>query len=84
MNNGQINLGYGKTVAGGEMVAVISPSSLPVQRLIADAEARCQLVDYTHGRSPRAVVILVTGAVILSAFQPETIGSHENRVRNRL
>ncbi|PZD72894.1 hypothetical protein C1752_03234 [Acaryochloris thomasi RCC1774] len=84
MNNGQINLGYGNTVADGEMVAVISPGSLPVQRLIADAEAKSQLVDYTQGRSPRAVVILVTGAIILSAFQPETIGSHENKVRNQL
>lgn len=84
MNNGLVNLGYGNTVAGCEMVAVINSGSLPVQRFIADAEAKRQLIDYTQGRRPRAVVILTTGAVILSAFQPETIRHHESRVRNRL
>lgn len=84
MNNGQINLGYGNTVAGSELLAVINPDSLPLQRLISDAEARGKLVDYTEGRSPRAIIISVTGNIILSAFQPETIGLHENRVKNRL
>ena len=84
MNNGQINLGYGNTVAGSELIAVINPDSLPVQRLIADAESKGLLVDFTQGRSPRAIVISVKGTVMLSAFQPETIGLHENRLKNRL
>jgi extracellular matrix regulatory protein A len=84
MNNGLINLGFGNTVSGNEMIAIISPDSLPVQRLVTEAKERGQLIDYTQGRSPRAVVISVTGSIFLSAFQPETIGHHENRVQNRL
>jgi extracellular matrix regulatory protein A len=84
MNNGLINLGFGNTVSGNQIIAIISPDSVPVQRLITEAQARGQLIDYAEGRSPRAVIILVAGGIILSAFQPETIGRHENRVRNRL
>ena len=68
-----INVGFGNMVAAERVVALDSPDSAPVKRLIQDARDKGMLVDATYGRRTRAVVITDSGHVILSALQHETI-----------
>lgn len=68
-----VNIGFGNLVAAERIVAVISPESAPVKRVITDAREAGSLVDATYGRRTRAVIISDSGHVILSAIQPETI-----------
>ena len=68
-----ISIGFGNVVATNRIVAIISPESSPVKRLIQDARDKGMLVDATYGRRTRAVVITDSGHVILSALQHETI-----------
>lgn len=68
-----INIGFGNTVSANRVVAVVSPESAPIKRLMQDARERFQLVDATYGRRTRAVIIMDSGHVILSAVQPDTM-----------
>lgn len=68
-----ISIGFGNVVATNRIVAIISPESSPIKRLIQDARDKGMLVDATYGRRTRAVVITDSGHVILSALQHETI-----------
>lgn len=68
-----INIGFGNVVSAGRIVAVVSPESAPVKRVIQDARDRFQLIDATYGRRTRAVVIMDSGHVVLSAVQPDTM-----------
>ncbi len=68
-----INIGFGNMVAAGRLVAIVSPESAPIKRIIQDAKERGTLIDATYGRRTRAVVITDSGHVILSALQHETI-----------
>jgi len=68
-----INIGFGNIVSANRVVAIVSPESAPIKRVIADARDRGQLVDATYGRRTRAVLIMDSGHVILSAIQPETV-----------
>ncbi|MDD3115376.1 MAG: DUF370 domain-containing protein [Anaerovibrio sp.] len=68
-----INIGFGNVVSANRVVAIISPESAPVKRLIQDARERFQLIDATYGRRTRAVIIADSGHVILSAVQPDTM-----------
>ncbi|MBQ4381696.1 MAG: DUF370 domain-containing protein [Oscillospiraceae bacterium] len=68
-----INIGFGNMVNSARIVAVISPESAPVKRIISDTRDRGDLVDATYGRRTRAVIICDSGHVILSALQPETV-----------
>lgn len=68
-----VNIGFGNMVAAERIVAVISPESAPVKRVITDARETGTLVDATYGRRTRAVIIADSGHVILSAIQPETV-----------
>ena len=67
-----INIGFGNMVSAARILAIISPESAPVKRIISDVRERGQLVDATYGRRTRAVIIMDSGHVILSALQPET------------
>lgn len=73
MNTRLINIGFGNIVSAGRVVAIVSPESAPIKRVIAEAREREQLVDATYGRRTRAVLIMDSGHVILSAIQPETV-----------
>ena len=64
-----INIGYGNLVAAGRVVAVVSPDSAPVKRMIQDARGRGLLIDATLGRKTRSVLIMDSGHIILSAIQ---------------
>lgn len=68
-----INIGFGNIVAAQRIIAAVSPESAPIKRLISDARAKGCLIDATYGRRTRAVLIMDSGHVILSAIQPETM-----------
>ncbi|AFY71797.1 UPF0296 protein [Thalassoporum mexicanum PCC 7367] len=70
-----INIGFGNIVAASRVVAIVSPESAPIKRIISDARERGQLVDATYGRRTRAVIIMDSSHVILSAIQPETVAN---------
>jgi len=68
-----INIGFGNMVCANRLVAIVSPESAPIKRIIQDARERGSLVDATYGRRTRAVIITDSDHVILSAVQPETV-----------
>ena len=68
-----INIGFGNVVSANRVVAIVSPESAPIKRIIQDARDRFQLIDATYGRRTRAVVIMASGHVVLSAVQPDTM-----------
>ena len=70
-----INIGFGNMVAAERMVALVSPDSAPVKRLIQDAKDSGRVIDVTCGRRTRAVVITDSEHVILSAIQTETLAN---------
>ena len=70
-----INIGFGNMVSAGRLVAIVSPESAPIKRIIQDARDRGSLVDATYGRRTRAVLITDSDHIILSALQPETVAS---------
>lgn len=70
-----INIGFGNMVCATRLVAIVSPESAPIKRIIQDARDRGTLVDATYGRRTRAVIITDSDHVILSAVQPETVAN---------
>jgi regulator of extracellular matrix RemA (YlzA/DUF370 family) len=68
-----INIGFGNIVAANRIVAIVSPESAPIKRIIQEARDQGMLIDATYGRRTRAVVITDSDHVILSAVQPETV-----------
>ena len=62
-------------VSASRLVAIVSPESAPIKRIIQDARERGTLIDATYGRRPRAVIITDSDHVILSAVQPETVAN---------
>jgi regulator of extracellular matrix RemA (YlzA/DUF370 family) len=70
-----INIGFGNMVSAQKVVAIVSPESAPIKRIIQDARDRGSLIDATYGRRTRAVIIADSDHVILSAVQPETVAN---------
>jgi extracellular matrix regulatory protein A len=70
-----INIGFGNIVSANRVIAIVSPESAPIKRIITDARERGQLIDATYGRRTRAVIITDSNHVILSAIQPETVAN---------
>ena len=68
-----INIGFGNMVSAGRLIAIVSPESAPIKRMIQEARDRGVLVDATYGRRTRAVLITDSDHIILSALQPETV-----------
>ena len=68
-----INIGFGNMVSAGRIIAIVSPESAPIKRIISDAREKSLLIDATYGRRTRAVIIADNGCIILSAIQPETV-----------
>ncbi len=68
-----LNIGFGNIVSANRIVAIVSPESAPIKRIITDARARDQLIDATYGRRTRAVIVMDSSHVVLSAIQPETV-----------
>ena len=70
-----INIGFGNMVAANRLVAIVSPESAPIKRIIQDARESGSLIDATYGRRTRAVIITDSDHIILSAVQPETVAN---------
>ena len=68
-----INIGFGNMVNADRIIAIVSPESAPIKRIIQEARDRGSLIDATYGRRTRAVIITDSDHVILSAVQPETV-----------
>jgi regulator of extracellular matrix RemA (YlzA/DUF370 family) len=68
-----ISIGHGNVLAANRIIAIISPDSAPVKRIVQESRERGTLIDATYGRRTRAVVITDSGHVVLSAVQPETL-----------
>ena len=68
-----INIGFGNIVSANRIIAIVSPESAPIKRMVQEAKDSKMAVDATYGRRTRAVVIRDSGHVILSAVQPETV-----------
>jgi len=70
-----INIGFGNIVSAHRVIAIVSPESAPIKRIVSDSRERGQLIDATYGRRTRAVIITDSGHTILSAIQPETVAN---------
>ena len=70
-----VNIGYGNMISPQRLIAVVSPDSAPIKRLIQDAKDEGRTIDVTCGRRTRAVIITDSEHVILSAIQTETIAN---------
>ena len=68
-----LNIGFGNMVAANRLLAIVSPDSAPIKRIIQDAKDSGRLIDATYGRRTRAVLMMDSDHVILSALQPETV-----------
>lgn len=68
-----VNVGFGNIVSTVRIVSIVTPESAPSKRIVQDARERGRLIDASHGRRTRAVIIMDSTHVVLSALQPETI-----------
>lgn len=68
-----INIGFGNIVSANRIIAIVSPESAPIKRMVQEAKDNGTAIDATYGRRTRAVVIMDSGHIILSAVQPETV-----------
>lgn len=73
MEQSLLNIGFGSTVVADRVVAIVSPNSAPMKRLKDEAKEEKRLVDATHGRRTRSIIIMDSNHIILSAIQSETI-----------
>ena len=68
-----INIGFGSMIAANRLLAIVEPDSAPIKRVIQEARERSMLIDASYGRKTKAVILMDTDHVILSAIAPETI-----------
>ncbi|MCF6462707.1 extracellular matrix/biofilm regulator RemA [Clostridium sp. Cult1] len=77
-----INIGFGNIVSANRIIAIVSPESAPIKRMIQEARDEGILIDATYGRRTRAVIITDSDHIILSAVQPETVAQRLNNKSN--
>ena len=70
-----INIGFGSMVAANRLLAIVEPDSAPIKRVIQEARDRGMLIDASYGRKTKAVILMDTDHVILSAMTPETLAA---------
>ncbi len=68
-----INIGFGNIISENRVIAIVSPESAPIKRMITEAREGNKLIDATYGRKTRAVIIMDSNHIVLSAIQPETV-----------
>ena len=78
-----INIGFGNMVASSRLIAIVSPESAPVKRTVQEARDRGMVIDGTYGRRTRAVLIMDSDHVVLSALQPETVAARLPAMRRK-
>jgi len=74
-----VNIGFGNIVSANRIIAIVSPESAPIKRMVQEAKDKGTAIDATYGRRTRAVVITDSDHLILSALQPETVARQEYR-----
>ena len=77
-----LNIGFGSSVVADRVIAIVSPNSAPMKRLKDDAKDEKRLVDATHGRRTRSIIVMDSNHVILSAIQAETISQRYALLRD--
>ncbi|WP_300668833.1 DUF370 domain-containing protein [Desulfoluna sp.] len=77
-----LNIGFGSSVVAEHVIAIVSPNSAPMKRLKDDAKDDKRLVDATHGRRTRSIIVMDSNHVILSAIQAETISQRYAQLRD--
>ena len=70
-----LNIGFGNMVSAERLIAVVSPDSAPIKRLIQESRERGMLIDATYGRKTASVFVMDSDHVVLSALQPETVAA---------
>ena len=73
-----VNIGFGNMINAARIIAIVSPESAPIKRMISDAKEKGSLIDATHGRKTRAVIIADSDHIILSYLQAEKLGERFN------
>lgn len=73
-----INIGFGNMVAASKVIAVVSPDSAPIKRMVQEAKEAGTLIDATYGRRTKAVLVMDGGTIVLSAIMPETVAGRFN------
>ena len=73
--NKLIHIGFGNIVNTGKIIAIVSPDSAPIKRLVQNAKESGMAIDATQGRKTKAVLVMENNQLVLSAFLPETIAS---------
>ena len=70
-----VNIGYGSMISAQRLIAVVSPDSAPIKRMVQEARERGVLIDASYGRRTRAVLVMDNDHLVLSALQPETVAN---------
>ena len=79
-----LNIGFGNVVSAARIISIISPDAAPIKRMIQEAKDEKTAVDATCGRKTRAVIVMDSGHIVLSALQPETLsGRLDNNLGNK-
>lgn len=73
-----VNIGFGNMINAARVIAIVSPESAPIKRMVTDAKEKGMLIDATHGRKTRAVIIADSDHIILSYLQAEKLGERFN------
>ncbi|MDD4842777.1 MAG: DUF370 domain-containing protein [Anaerotignum sp.] len=69
-----LNIGYGNVVSANRVIAIVSPDSAPIKRIVQEGKEKGNLIDATYGRKTRCVIIMDNGHLVLSPNMPETVG----------
>ena len=75
-----INIGFGNLVSQERVVAIVSPDSAPIKRMVQESRERGMLIDATYGRKTASILVMDSDHVILSALAPEKFGMNEDKV----
>ena len=70
-----VNIGFGNMISAERLVAIVSPDSAPIKRIVQEAKEKGTLIDATHGRRTRAVIITDSDLIILTYLQSETVAA---------
>ncbi|MBW2406994.1 MAG: DUF370 domain-containing protein [Deltaproteobacteria bacterium] len=81
MDQNLLNIGFGSTVVSDRVVAIVSPNSAPMKRLKDEAREEKRLIDATHGRRTRSIIVMDSNHVVLSAIQAETVSQRYNMLK---
>lgn len=79
-----INIGFGNMVEAERLVAIVSPESSPIKRIIQDAREKGKLIDATHGRRTRAVIVTDSDHIVLTYLQCETVANRIDETQDEL